>query len=383
MRSRRTLLVAAQPHDLSDAPYDGFVHRRHEVMQGLRERFDVRIVLLRRPQDEDRVHDDYGDDVCGEVAVEVPDTNRSARLRRAAAPDADAPHAAALRALVARAGAGAAVTFGPWLDVEYAPVFATLPTVHFFEEDLSAMVEIAPQSRRARAFRHAERRLRAHRSRVSPRAVACISATELRPAERIWPRADVFWHPFVLDPSRYPVAETPSDGSAAICLGQFREPRNAEGLAAVARHLSPPPPVVLASGAGVHASLEPFAADGRLVLATDTGDAYALLRGAALTLVPALRVTGVKTTVLQAWAAGCPVVCFPASARSIGPFADEGLELVRTAEEAARAVRRLAGDEPARERLAATGAGLLRRHFDSERTRAALAGRVEALVGRA
>jgi glycosyltransferase involved in cell wall biosynthesis len=151
-----------------------------------------------------------------------------------------------------------------------------------------------------------------------------------------------------------------------VVIGQFAEERNAEGLAMVlaAMPAEHPARLTLVSGAGVHPCLGPFVDRGALRLRSGNGDAYPLYRSARATLVPARRVTGVKTTLLQAWAAGCPSVCFTASARSIGPFARGATIAVGGAADAAEALRRLHEDEALRRQLVSSATDVLREHFD-------------------
>ena len=365
----RRLLLVARPYDLSDSQYDGFVARRLRVVESVRRHYDVSLLLLRPPTDAAEVHPLLSSDVYGEIAIRPLDNSRRARFRRLSeswrfpVPEA---HAAAVARAVDEIQPSAAITFGPWLQQEFRPVFAAVPTIHFFEEELARMVENAPQSAQARLFRRAE--AVAHGTAVhQPHVVVIIGMRERRAAHFRYPKAQVLWHPFLLDPASFPPAESASDGHVILVVGQFGELRNAEGLRDVLhelRHFSDAPRVSLVSHSDPHAALLSHVSEGRLLLDGFVEDLYERYRTARLTLVPARRVTGIKTTVLQAWAAGTPVVCFPASADSVGPFAREAAAIGSDPAAVANRLMEVFTDRDARQRIADAGLRLYQEHFD-------------------
>jgi hypothetical protein len=109
------------------------------------------------------------------------------------------------------------------------------------------------------------------------------------------------------------------------------------------------------------------------------GALYDAYRSSLLTLVPARRVTGIKTTVMQSWAAGTPVVCFPASAATLGPGAATAVAARDTPDEVARLLVSLAGDATGRGRYAAAGRQQLHTTFDPARRDEELLAAIAAL----
>jgi len=363
------LLVAARPRDLAVAPYDAFVNRRHRILEILSRHYQLRLVLLRADTDKFAIREDYEDLVVGYTRLAGPPDSRLLRLAAAGRVGVTswAADGERLADLARRSGADRSLSFGPWLDVAFQPLWSVLPSLHFFEEDLRRMPENAPQSRQAMLQRTLEDALVA-RAGAQPRVIVTISRAEAEPARRRFPKARLLWHPYTLDPKEWPLALDPSHGARVLVVGQFAEARNAEGLRDVLDALAglggPELGVVLVSGAGVHPCLEDHMAAGRLRRLEVPGPLYDVYRSSLLTLVPARRVTGIKTTVLQSWSAGTPVVCFPASAATLGGDAAAAAAVGETPVEVARLLVSLGGDPTARDRYAAAGRRQLRTTFD-------------------
>jgi glycosyltransferase involved in cell wall biosynthesis len=378
------IVLIARPYDISDQPYDGFVKHRLRVVEVLQQRYEVAILLLVQSHDDARPRDDLKPLVADELPVTVPPGSRAARLRGAARPIASKLNAEERRlvAAVHATGARAAVTFGPWLDLELQAVFGLLPTVHFFEEDLTQMPEIASQSLQARGFRGVENGLR-RRARDKPRLVVYIGYHERVGVRRRYGGTQSHWHPYLLDPGEFPVATATASGTGVIVVGHFGQPRNAEGLAAVMEALPVDSrmPVSVVSGAGLHEMLRPYVADGTLSHLAGHQSVYRAYREARLTLVPATRVTGIKTTVLQAWAAGCPVVCSTPSAKSVGPFAVSAVLAGDSPDILAEHLVGAHDDETIRVRLAQEGRSVLSTHFDRSKCERELLAAIQRVVG--
>ena len=365
------LLVVGRPFDLSDHPFDGFVARRLSIMALLEQHFRLHILLLRPPGDSAAVHARLAPHVVGELEIAGPAATRGERTRRLIqSPTIRAgqiAHGDEVGRILRRERPAAAITFGPWLEREFGPVFSGVPTVHFYEEELARMPEIAPQSRQARLLRRLEAWVD-NRREPTPAATVVIAPSEVAPARRRF-GAPILWYPYLLNPAEFPLASTPSAGEEVLVVGQFSEPRNAEGLLDVLTALARQPgspPVGLISQAGVHDMLKPAVSSGQLENHGFVPDLYDRYRRAAMTLVPARRATGIKTTILQAWAAGTPVVCFDATASAFGGRADHAVLAGSSPEAVAAAIRSLVDDADLRSSLAARGREALERDFDPD-----------------
>ena len=363
------LLLVARPYDLSDAPFDGFVTHHARLVELLRSRYQLRLLLVRPEHDRSYVRADLRDLVYADLAAPALGLSRRERLRRGLALTRGAPlGAASLRiSEVARAcGASRAVTLGPWLGQEYEAIYRVLPTMHFFEEDLSAMPENAPQSVQARMLRRLECAFQRH-ARFQPRCAVYIGPGEEGPARRRYAQSRLLWHPYLLPREDWPLAQNASQGKHVLVVGQFAQPRNAEGLEHVLDALVriPQRPLVkLLSSAGTHPCLQKHLDSGALVRDSDSGLLYDKYRSAIASIVPARRVSGIKTTVLQAWAAGCPVACFPVSASSVGTFAFDSVVQASTPALLAERLVAMINNHDQREKLAARGRRVMEEYFD-------------------
>lgn len=380
--SRHAVLVAARPYDLSEARYDAFVTRHARLADALASRYDVSMVGLRVPPDNAEVARHFSAFPYYEVAVPKPPPNRLERLRRAARDVRGRPldcWEEELAAVAERVRPRVVVTIGPWLEAEYRVLFDGYPTVHFFEEDVMRMRELAPQSPQARLLRRTE--IAARRRATRPTATVVISGGERRAARIRFAGTSIIELPYSLNPEEWPVQETPSTGDHLLVVGRLTQPRNAEGLKDVLHHLrttmlDKPVPVRLISADGLHPMLHPFIRLPWVEHAASDVDLWEAYRGARVVLVPARRATGLKTTVLQAWAAGCPVVCFPASAATLGATAAPALRVGRHAAEVVDHVTALWASEKERSRLADAGFAQLHNRFADDHHR----GRVLTLV---
>ena len=336
--------------------------------------FTVSLLGLRRETDRASIAERWGRLPYSEVSISDARSSRAQRLASAwrvgRNRDIDNEHEA-IQAAARLHDPDAIVTVGPWLSRAYRPLHAMRPSVHLFEEDLSQMIELAPQSRQARALRRVEIFL-ASRSRRQPGTICYIARSEEQAARRRYPLAKAVYLPYTLDQHQWPTAPSPVAGTGAIVVGNMSQLRKAQGLADLCslvadRSEHPLWGTLVLSDSGLHPCLEPFVASGMLV-PTAGADLAAGYRAAALAIVPAQRLSGLKTTVLQAWTMGCPVVGYTASANSVGAdqscmrFGKSPLELLDQLDE-------LFASPSERHALAMGGFARLRSSYDDDRNR--------------
>lgn len=261
------------------------------------------------------------------------------------------------------------VTVGPWWHEEFRPLFGVRPTVHLWEEDLSRMAELAPQSRRARALRRVET-FAASRAVPQPAAVVVISEREAAGATRRFPRADIVHLPFTLAADEWPTSPSVSEGDHVAVLSVLSEARNAEGLAAVLARLveagRQDVPFRLYSDRGLHPVLQPFLRLPWIQYVDPAPDPLEIYRGARVAFVPARRVTGLKTTILQGWSCGCPVVSYASAAETVGPTFHDAVASGEDDERVAARLVQVWDDAGTRRELVVRGRRALRDGFDDK-----------------
>ena len=146
-------MVVGRWDDFADRPYNGFVRRHARSIRWASDVATVELLALGTAGADD-VHPDLRDFPRQVVDLPVRPTGRATKFlpwRPATA------WSAAVVQKVGPVDQTVAVTLGPWLDEEYAPVFELLPTVHVFEEDVSRMRELGSQSLQARVARRISR----------------------------------------------------------------------------------------------------------------------------------------------------------------------------------------------------------------------------------
>ncbi len=320
---RPSMLVLARPFDLSDAPFDGFVQRHRRMVAMLALDFRVTVLLLATEADAPSSSTIPGVLTCESIVLPTRRSDRWAVIadatRNALGIDGDGDRM--LGDCLRRIAPDLVLGLGPWLGVEFRSAFRACPTIYLFEEDLTQMSEIASQSRQGKLFRALATWINA-RSRAQPDVVVSISRAEQRRARRRYPRSRHLWLPFTLPVEEWPPASSPSTGSRVLVAGNFSEPRNSEGLVAVldelaSRRCGDDVRIRIASDAGLHPSILPFLEGPSVDYAHPAGVLQDRYREAWAALVPALRVTGQKSTILQAWSCGCPVVCSAAAAATV------------------------------------------------------------------
>lgn len=367
-----SIVVSAAVHDLSDDPANGFVTRHADMIDWLSERHDVALVAVRAESDRSTLSPRWARLTCREVSLPSGTGPRWRSLLRRSVRDPVQAWEQELVAAAEEARPDAVLTVGPWLDVEFRSLWrrpATGRSVHLLEEDITPRLRGGrPASRReqwARRVSDASKR----RAGMTPDRVVVISPTEVESAQRRFPRAQVLVIPRTLDGGSWPVATSASEGERVVVVANLSELRNADGLAQVLAALQgiqpdPPVPVRLVSGAGVHPVLVPYLDLPWLELAAPVGDVREEYASARVAVVPALHATGFKTTILEAWTAGCPVLCLPASAATLGPSGMSAVRVVESPHQLADAVVDLYHDAEARELLSSLGIRVARREHD-------------------
>ncbi len=242
--------------------------------------------------------------------------------------------------------------------------FHPFPTVAFLEEDQSHLPENR-RSMRARALDGLEE-LAWRRRRWSPAVTAVIGEREAEWARRRFPRSEVVVVPYTIRSETWDGDADPRSGAEqgeVLVVGCMDSLRNAAGLRDVVLALQRDHPdfanaILLVS----HQDLHPVLTDlppGVLRVLGQVDDLAPCYASAGLALVPSFIVSGIKSTIVQAWAAGCPVVTTGPAARASGATPEVDVLSGETPEEVARQVVRLSTDPELADRLAEAG----RRHL--------------------
>lgn len=199
--------------------------------------------------------------------------------------------------------------------------------------------------------------------------VAVISDREKDWAQRQFPRANVMTVGAFLDESAWNVTTARTVTCDLLVIGELGEARNAVGLAAVLVALENDGGdrlrIHVASRSRPHPILENSLRG--VTWLGRVSDAAALYRSASICLVPSLAVSGVKNQVLQGWFTSCPVVATDQAAASVDGVNGHDLISAGSAEELARAIRRLLDDYPLQGRLIEHGSQSYgRRHREAD-----------------
>lgn len=387
--SKPKLVVVARPEDLADNVYDGFVVRHRRIVDLLVEEFEIAIVwLCTREQDppsvpwpvESRRHVVETWAISGAGRLHV--VWRS--IRRA-----ESPAERDLGALVETLAPDAVLTVSPWLDLDYEPIFRRFRTIHFFEEDWRQLAEFTSHGWRARVLQLVVSALHVL-STGQPKLVVSISPRERQRARRRYPRSRHLYLPFALAtgvPGASGLIEEASYADRKILtVGVYTHDRNARGLAAVLddierRGLGGVLRVRVVSELGLHDCLARHAGSGLLEVAEPGSLLSGEYRRAWAALVPSFAVTGQKTTILQAWSEGCPVVTTRAAARSVG--ARDDLLAGSTPKGVVDCLLMLREDERLRSRLVEGGHRAIARAHDPDIQRDWLLAAISRVTGMA
>lgn len=371
---RGRLTVAGRPADFSGIVHDGFVTRHSRMLRSLASVYDLSVLGVASTGEPAATVTLPAGVPYTVVACPAPAQSRVGRVLAAARQFAgyESDNEREMVAAASRLAPDVVVTVGPWLASEYRPLWRRYPSVHLFEEDLTRMAEIAPQSARARAMRLLIDQLHAW-APGQPMTVVAISPAEQRRAEVRFPRAAHACLPFTLDPEEWPDApDRTTSGALAdrwvVVVGNYAEDRNAEGLAAVldaavAVDAKDTLRFDVVSGPGLHPLLQSARSGLEVRHRRLDGPVRAAYDTAWAALVPARRVTGQKTTILQAWACRVPVVCSVEAAATLAA-SPAACAAGATPNEMVDHLLALRGDATQREALVESGAAELAQRFD-------------------
>ena len=219
--------------DFLERPYDGLALRHQRLIDAVSSGATISTIVL-TPDRRDVQGAAWAIEPGAQVAL-PPRTSdgRAARIHRLVLGRPRRPADELrdeLRRLAGESEPDAVVTFGPWLDEELSPLFGSWPCVHVFDEELSRMPDLAPQTTKARALRRAELVVRRHRLAV-PDTVVVISEQEVGYARRRYGSSPaVVVVPQTLPQPQWRPYSDRSAGDSVIAIGNFSEPRNADGL---------------------------------------------------------------------------------------------------------------------------------------------------------
>lgn len=307
-----------------------------------------------------------------ELPPQVFDLGRRGRLLRVrAALGLGGPFHHARRTIAAATAGSDAVALFSYRHPEFAGATAKFrPTWMFVEERPRAMGAEALPSRRARVLATVERS--AIRSLLGPvRAVVVIHRGEAAAAARRWKTA-VAVVPHAIDRSAV-ATTTPLEATipgGVVVVGNLAERRNAEGLHALLGALVEVDPtcslhVTAISATGVDRAISETFSE-RLSVVGPVEDLRPFYDAARLVCVPAAVAWGVKTTILQGWAAKRPVVTTVACAATVDAEDGDGLVAVQSARQLAEALMELNHDLSRCASLVERGCAILeQRHSDS------------------
>jgi Glycosyl transferases group 1 len=219
------------------------------------------------------------------------------------------------------------------------------------------------------------------------RAVVVIHRGEADAAAKRW-KKPVVVVPHAVD--RAAVATTtPLDATtpgSVLIVGNLTEHRNAEGLSALLEALvevdsDAALTITAVSATGVDPTLLAQYPD-RLVALGPIDDLRPLYDATRLVCVPATVAWGVKTTILQGWAARRPVVTTVACAATVDAATGDGLLAASDARHLARALVELNGDLEQCGALVARGSALLEERHSDGAVASAVGELVRGLGGR-
>lgn len=348
---------------------DGNQPRKFSVVRHLAKEHDVTFVSLALEGETRRVDLPEGVDL---VEVTVPtstlSTRANVRATMATLARRDVEHDWQRTVVAALADRDVEVVVTMWM-VRLPWLSRHVPTITFLEEDMRRQPE-NPSSFLYRA-KQAVDTWAVDRGLAGCAAAVVISPRELDWARKRLPKVPVRVVPHWVNEEYWSgVARTTVDRRQIAVVGQMSLERNARGLRDIANALMEHPAderpcLVVASASEPHPCLQGLPTDVlRFIGRVD--DARELYATSAATLVPSFLVMGSKTTILQAWAAGVPVVTTTAAADSVE--AEDGVS-VRSAPDptgVALALVEVAADPALGDRLAQAGRAQLRENHSLE-----------------
>lgn len=217
-----------------------------------------------------------------------------------------------------------------------------------------------------------------------PVSVVVIGDHEVGWARRLFPRSRVDVLPHSLDWQTWEAGrgrKRPSWSRDVAVIGHMGHLRNAAGLAAIASELSQRSRglrLAVASATSLNPNVDPIPPD---VIKSfgPVEDLIGLYSRCAAALVPSFAVTGVKTTIMQAWSQACPVVTTDAAARTVGGTHRKDLLAGSSAAEVADLLIELVCSPDLQNQLSSAGFDRFREAFSQETHNVTLA----AIIDRA
>ena len=358
---------------------DGLAIRNYHLLTALSEVFDVRAFVLRAP------HLPAGEYPPGVIVREFPQRSRAVRRLASAAASVFTGGAYSPRLYRSRALAHALRAEAAKLSVPPAWVVAHAYHVgplalaagppawidfHNLDSQIWRRMGETASSPAARWFagrqaprvRDFERRLL-----LAARGVSCVSEPDAAEMRRLAPSASPIVVPNGVDLERYRFRETVVPDGGVLFVGDLTWAPNAEGLAWLAERVWP---LVRASRPDLKVEVLGRGAAGDLVRRArgftflgEGGDTRPLWARAAVAVVPLLAGGGTRLKILEAAAAGAPVVSTSVGAEGLG--FEPGTEILLADEPAAfaAAVLRLAGDAPLARRIAVAARARVERDY--------------------
>jgi polysaccharide biosynthesis protein PslH len=372
-----------------EAPYPiagGGSLRSASLLEYLGRRYDVDVIVFRQPGEPDPASLMPIHLVRRVTVLELPPNGRgfaaralrnAGRVMRRTPPLVD--RFAGFSAAVARAISGARYDLGviehswcaPYLE-QVSPVCArTVLDLHNVESVLHGRCAAAEGRATAtahRVFQGASRELeRAWLPRFS--LVLATSEADAALARAIAPQARVAVYPNALPPMPLPVA---GDEEAIVFSGNMEYHPNHAAVRFFRREVWPRlrdrwPLLVWRLVGKNPAAVERFTAgDPRIEVAGPVVDAVCELARSRVAVVPLLTGSGTRLKILEAWAAGLPVVSTSVGAEGLPVRDGETALLADGAEAFAGAVTRLLTCKELRQRIGSAGRLLLEKEFTWE-----------------
>ena len=257
------------------------------------------------------------------------------------------------------------------------PLLSNFRCVLCIEEEVPSRQDRLTMPLRERARRRARQEAERLWLRPPLRAVI-INERERHWAENLLPRTPIDVVPLAIDDSYWATAVEPAVGMDqvdAVVAGTMAFRSNAEGLAEVASEYRAltgrARSIAVASAATPHAALDEAISQGDIRFLGKVDDVRRYYRAAPVCLIPTFVVPGTKSTILQAWAAGVPVVTSRQAAASVSAVNGRDLLAADSPIEVARLLRRAVTDPVLCRELAVAGRARLQTNFAHDRIAAA------------
>jgi len=246
---------------------------------------------------------------------------------------------------------------------------------------LARLAALERPARRLLLAREARRMAREEaRACASVASVAAISERDAALLRALAPAADIrSILPAFAAPAARPQALQLDGEPPLVCLGSFDWPPGRDGGTWLVREVWPllrqrcPGSVLHLAGPGSQTLARKRSDATRLHVHGLLDSPWLLYDPRALVLVPVRAGSGVRLRILEAWAAGLPVVTTPVGGEGLVEADGEGARVAADASAFATAVSELIADTDAARRLVATGRRLLAHHEPSAIAREVLA----------